>query len=238
MHLIAPKILHNLYFSLLLGIECFHMTSRRPYWCPKTMKWRPCWCPKPVLWELNSFLMQMLSFVSINLHRCWPREWKHSIKAVSKEIENNAYAKFWGANKLHYGRYAIGEFREHKAREIVCKQGMVALFLLSIGRWEGHKKQERKYHKEQEDRRAQTGHSFIYIAVKRSGFFLSIFSGTLLTREKMFKIHGKCDYFHFFFSFFSKSRATKNNKIKTSCPCKVSKTSPLFQFSNNKRAEL
>ena len=20
-------------------IECFHMTSRRPYWCPKTMKW-------------------------------------------------------------------------------------------------------------------------------------------------------------------------------------------------------
>ena len=60
-------------------IECFHMTSRRPYWCPKTMKRRPCWCPKPTLWELNSFLMQTLSFVPINLHRCWPREWKHSI---------------------------------------------------------------------------------------------------------------------------------------------------------------
>ena len=58
----------------VLLIECFHMTSRRP----KTMKRRPCWCPKPVLWELNSFLMQTLSFVSINLHRCWPREWKHS----------------------------------------------------------------------------------------------------------------------------------------------------------------
>ena len=55
-------------------IECFHMTSRRPYWCPKTMKRRPCWCPKPILWELNSFLMQTLSFVPINLHRCWPRE--------------------------------------------------------------------------------------------------------------------------------------------------------------------
>ena len=56
------------------------MTSRRPYWCPKTMKRRPCWCPKRVgLWELNSFLMQTLSFVSINLQRCWPREWKHSI---------------------------------------------------------------------------------------------------------------------------------------------------------------
>ena len=39
-----------------------------------TMKRRPCLCPKPVLWELNSFLMQTLSFVPINLHRCWPRE--------------------------------------------------------------------------------------------------------------------------------------------------------------------
>ena len=63
-----------------VSIECFHMTSRRPYWCPKTMKRRPCWCPKPVLWELNSFLMQTLSFVPIDLHICWPREWKHSIE--------------------------------------------------------------------------------------------------------------------------------------------------------------
>ena len=61
-------------------IECFHMTSRWPYCCPKTMKRPPCWCPKPILWELNSFLMQTLSFVAINLHRCWPREWKHSIR--------------------------------------------------------------------------------------------------------------------------------------------------------------
>ena len=29
---------------------------------------------QPVLWELNSFLMQTLSFVTTNLHRCWPRE--------------------------------------------------------------------------------------------------------------------------------------------------------------------
>ena len=62
--------------------ECFHMTSRRPYWCPKTMKRRPCWCPKPILWELNSFLTQMISFVPKHLHRCWPREWKHSILLV------------------------------------------------------------------------------------------------------------------------------------------------------------
>ena len=63
-------------------IECFHMTSRRPYWCPKTMKRRRSWCSKPVLWALNSFLMQTLSFVPLNLHRWWPREWKRSIEAV------------------------------------------------------------------------------------------------------------------------------------------------------------
>ena len=31
--------------SLGLLIERFHMTSRRPYWCPKTMKRPLCWCP-------------------------------------------------------------------------------------------------------------------------------------------------------------------------------------------------
>ena len=35
-----------------IGKNCFHKTSRWPYWCPKTMKRRPCWCPKPILWEL------------------------------------------------------------------------------------------------------------------------------------------------------------------------------------------
>ena len=50
------------------------MTSRRPYWCPKTMKRRPCRCPKTILWELNSFLLRTLPFVPINLHRCWPRD--------------------------------------------------------------------------------------------------------------------------------------------------------------------
>ena len=37
-----------------IAIECFQLTSRRPYWCSKTMKRRPCWCPKPILWTLNS----------------------------------------------------------------------------------------------------------------------------------------------------------------------------------------
>jgi len=51
--------------------ECFHMTPRRP-----------CWCPKPVLWELNSFLTQTLSFVPINLHSRWPREWIRSTERL------------------------------------------------------------------------------------------------------------------------------------------------------------
>ena len=32
------------------------------------------------------------------------------ITAIPKEIENNAYAKFWGANKGHFGRCACGEW--------------------------------------------------------------------------------------------------------------------------------
>ena len=71
-------------------IEFFDMTSRRPYWCPKTMKRQPRWCPKPVLWELNSFLIQTLSFVPINLHRCWLREWKRSIAHSSFTVGNEA----------------------------------------------------------------------------------------------------------------------------------------------------
>ena len=31
-------------------------------------------------WELNSFLMQTLSFVPTLLHKCWPWEWKRSIE--------------------------------------------------------------------------------------------------------------------------------------------------------------
>ena len=33
------------------------MKSRRPYWCPKTLKRRPCWCPSsPVGVELFSYV--------------------------------------------------------------------------------------------------------------------------------------------------------------------------------------
>ena len=35
------------------------MTSRRPYWCPKTMKRLPCWCPKPISGSRTLFLCKL-----------------------------------------------------------------------------------------------------------------------------------------------------------------------------------
>jgi hypothetical protein len=35
---------NNLATSLIISIDRFHLTSRRPYWCTKTMKWRSYWC--------------------------------------------------------------------------------------------------------------------------------------------------------------------------------------------------
>ena len=53
------------------AIGRFHMTSRRPYWCSKTMKRRPYLCSKPILWELNSLLCKrFLLFSQICTHAC------------------------------------------------------------------------------------------------------------------------------------------------------------------------
>ena len=57
------------------------MTSRRQYWCTKTMKWRPCWCPKPILWEWNFFLLcKNFLFSNRFAYFCRPREGKPSIR--------------------------------------------------------------------------------------------------------------------------------------------------------------
>ena len=56
--------------EMRLAIERFHMTSRRLHCYSKTMKRWPCWFPKPTPWQLKSFLMETLSFVPINVHRC------------------------------------------------------------------------------------------------------------------------------------------------------------------------
>ena len=104
-------------------IECFHMTSWRPYWCPKTTKRRPCWCPKPVLWELNSFLMQTLSFVPINLNRCWPCEWKHSIGVSALRAIRVTIKQIMGKQD-HQGDRENG-----KCRFVPCAQELLYLSL-------------------------------------------------------------------------------------------------------------
>ena len=40
---------------------------------------RPCWCPQLILRELNSILMQTLSFVFMEKHVHWSHEWKRPI---------------------------------------------------------------------------------------------------------------------------------------------------------------
>ena len=40
------------------------MTSRRPCWCPKTMKRRPCWCPKQIPFGVKLFSYANASFCS------------------------------------------------------------------------------------------------------------------------------------------------------------------------------
>jgi hypothetical protein len=40
---------HGHQYNDINPIDRFHLTSRRPYWCTKTMKWRPYWCTVRVL---------------------------------------------------------------------------------------------------------------------------------------------------------------------------------------------
>ena len=71
--------MHHFQTKLVYYIECFYRTLWQPYWCSKTMKRWPCWCTKTILWASDSFLMQTLFFVPINLHRCWSHDLNRSI---------------------------------------------------------------------------------------------------------------------------------------------------------------
>ena len=98
--MLLPKIPHQ------YNIERFHMTSRRPSWCSKTMKRRPCWCYS------NNF------FVHINLHRCWPREWKHSIGFSMQKIVYSSFSKgCFGHWELSIGKLLLGS---HSSKLLHC----------------------------------------------------------------------------------------------------------------------
>ena len=115
------------------AIECFHMTSRRP-----------CWCPKPVHYDLNSFLMQTLSFVPITLYRCWPREWKHSIarksldkfylnvtffiyslKLVSSLQQFSSFLMFFLRLANTYFRYQLHSFPTSTSRKVFVNWSII-----------------------------------------------------------------------------------------------------------------
>ena len=63
-----------------------------------------------------------------------------SVTAVPREIENNAYAKFWGANKVHYGRCPSGVYEVRRPTpcflvkfRCVCRGRRVGVVCLDPG---------------------------------------------------------------------------------------------------------
>ena len=66
--------------SYLIWIESLHMTPRRPYWCSKTMKRQSCWCSMLISCGSWTLFLGKRIFFPINLHKCYPPEWKRSIR--------------------------------------------------------------------------------------------------------------------------------------------------------------
>ena len=78
------------WFSWLRFLNLAVPTISEPgAWLPH---WRSFCCSEPILWEFNSsVLMLRLSFVPMNLHNCWPRDWKGSWTGMLRsEIETLA----------------------------------------------------------------------------------------------------------------------------------------------------
>ena len=50
------------------------------------------------------------------------------ITADPKELENNAYAKFWGANKVHYGKCGSGVLRAKVTNQSPAQQAISETF--------------------------------------------------------------------------------------------------------------
>ena len=57
--------------------------------------------------KLNEYVNGMIVLLVFPNH-CYQFHWGSTI--VPKEIEKNAYARFWGANRAHYEQCENGEF--------------------------------------------------------------------------------------------------------------------------------
>ena len=66
--------------------ERFYVTSRRPYWCSKTMKrWPACWCSKPILMGFFSYVNPFIcSNKFVWMLATWVKtpNWSHSVYLV------------------------------------------------------------------------------------------------------------------------------------------------------------
>ena len=71
------------------------------YMCKSFIKFRPILMRH---FHISHHALYLLSKILHNL--CF--SFLLGITAVPREIENNTYAKFWGANEVHYGKCRSG----------------------------------------------------------------------------------------------------------------------------------
>ena len=95
-----------------------YIVKLRKQWKDGKSYWLRIFCLGPTTKKLSFWHKSFICHLHISQNTpCLPPELLHNlgflfllgIWVVQREIEDNTYAKFWGANKVYYGRYAHGE---------------------------------------------------------------------------------------------------------------------------------
>ena len=96
-------------FLVWIVIQCFRMKSRRPYWCPKTLKRPPCCCPSsPVGVERFSyvktfFCSNKFAWMLVGEHAldkpCYYRKTQWRVKTLTNSW-TSLRAYLWGGESL------------------------------------------------------------------------------------------------------------------------------------------
>lgn len=73
---------------------------------------RHSWCLRQVRWEFNSFLMETLSFVAINLHFCWPLERK----------------VYWGSGSVGLKAFLMSHMKNREIQNFAGKMFKIQYF--------------------------------------------------------------------------------------------------------------
>ena len=115
-------VFYRFFFTMLLVWivkQRFRMKSRRPYWCPKTLKRRPCWCPSsPVGVELFSyvktfFCSNKFAWMLVGEHAldkpCYYRKTQWRVKTLTNSWTSlRAYLRGGGLNTDRGGLFVGG----------------------------------------------------------------------------------------------------------------------------------